>query len=46
VLLCIHVFGFFVFLLTFWIMADHAPASRVFTQFKYAVDVLAFSDSS
>jgi hypothetical protein len=34
VLLCVHVFGFFVFLLTFWIMADHAPASKVFTKFK------------
>ncbi|SMR44927.1 unnamed protein product [Zymoseptoria tritici ST99CH_3D1] len=34
VLLCVHVFGFFVFLLTFWIMADHAPASKVFTEFN------------
>ncbi|CZT22710.1 related to amino acid transporters [Ramularia collo-cygni] len=34
VLLFVHVFGFFVFLLTFWIMADHAPASQVFTQFN------------
>ena len=33
IILFVHVFGFFAFLLTLWIMADHAPASRVFTEF-------------
>jgi choline transport protein len=34
VVLFLHVFGFFAFLLTFWIMADHAPAKDVFTNFQ------------
>jgi choline transport protein len=34
VVLFLHVFGFFAFLLTFWIMADHAPAKDVFTKFQ------------
>lgn len=33
ILLFVHVLGFFVFLLIFWIMGDHAPAQRVFTEF-------------
>ena len=33
IILFAHVFGFFAFLLTLWIMADHAPASKVFTEF-------------
>lgn len=33
ILLFVHVFAFFVFLLVFWIMGDHAPAERVFTEF-------------
>ncbi|CAK1355822.1 unnamed protein product [Cercospora beticola] len=33
ILLFVHVLGFFVFLLVFWIMADHAPAERVFREF-------------
>lgn len=33
VILFIHVFGFFAFLLTMWIMAEHAPAEKVFTEF-------------
>jgi choline transport protein len=36
VVLFLHVFGFFAFLLTFWIMANHAPAKDVFTNFKQA----------
>ena len=34
VVLFLHIFAFFAFLLTLWIMADHAPASEVFTSFK------------
>lgn len=34
IVLFLHVFGFFAFLLTLWIMADHAPAEQVFTSFK------------
>lgn len=34
IVLFLHVFGFFAFLLTLWIMADHAPASQVFTGFQ------------
>jgi len=34
VVLFLHVFAFFAFLLTLWIMADHAPAKQVFTTFK------------
>ncbi|CAK4031655.1 amino acid transporter [Lecanosticta acicola] len=33
IILFVHVFGFFVFLLAFWIMGDHASASDVFTTF-------------
>ncbi|KAK3724871.1 hypothetical protein LTR37_000919 [Vermiconidia calcicola] len=33
IILFAHVFGFFAFMLTLWIMADHAPASKVFTEF-------------
>jgi hypothetical protein len=32
-ILFVHIFGFFAFLLVFWIMADHAPAEQVFTSF-------------
>ncbi|KAK0256417.1 hypothetical protein LTS16_022154 [Friedmanniomyces endolithicus] len=34
IVLFLHVFAFFAFLLTLWIMADHAPAVQVFTTFK------------
>jgi len=34
IVLFLHVFGFFAFLLTLWIMADHAPAKEVFTTFQ------------
>jgi len=34
VVLFLHIFAFFAFLLTLWIMADHAPAAQVFTSFK------------
>ncbi|RMZ03211.1 hypothetical protein D0860_06899 [Hortaea werneckii] len=34
IVLFLHVFAFFAFLLTLWIMADHAPASEVFTTFR------------
>ena len=34
IVLFLHVFGFFAFLLTLWIMADHAPAEQVFTTFQ------------
>jgi len=34
IVLFLHVFGFFAFLLTLWIMADHAPAEQVFTSFQ------------
>jgi len=34
IVLFLHVFGFFAFLLTFWILADHAPAKDVFTNFQ------------
>ncbi|USW48103.1 Putative amino acid/polyamine transporter I [Septoria linicola] len=33
ILLFVHVLGFFVFLLIFWIMGEHAPAERVFREF-------------
>lgn len=33
IILFIHVFGFFAFICTLWIMADHAPAVQVFTSF-------------
>lgn len=33
-LLFLHIFGFFAFLLTLWIMAEHAPAAGVFTSFQ------------
>lgn len=34
IVLFLHVFGFFAFLLTLWIMTDHAPAEDVFTKFQ------------
>lgn len=34
IVLFLHVFGFFAFLLTLWIMADHVPAKEVFTNFQ------------
>lgn len=34
IVLFLHVFGFFAFLITLWIMADHAPAKEVFTNFQ------------
>ena len=33
VILFAHILGFFAFLLVFWIMADHAPATQTFTSF-------------
>jgi choline transport protein len=30
IVLFLHIFAFFAFPLTFWIMADHAPAKDVF----------------
>lgn len=33
IILFAHVFGFFAFVCTLWIMADHAPPSQVFTSF-------------
>jgi choline transport protein len=34
IVLFLHVFGFFSFSLTLWIMADHAPAKDIFTNFQ------------
>lgn len=34
IFLGLHVVGFFVFLITLWVLSDHAPASQVFTQFS------------
>ncbi|KAK1064565.1 hypothetical protein LTR74_008567 [Friedmanniomyces endolithicus] len=34
IVLFLHVFAFFAFMLTLWIMADHAPAVQVFTTFN------------
>lgn len=33
-ILFVHIFGFFAFLLVLWIMADHIPADQVFLTFK------------
>ncbi|KAK5681067.1 hypothetical protein LTS10_006827 [Elasticomyces elasticus] len=33
IVLFLHIFAFFAFLLVMWIMADHVPASQVFTTF-------------
>lgn len=33
IILFAHIFGFFAFLIIFWVMADHAPATQVFTEF-------------
>lgn len=33
IILFVHIFAFFAFLITFWVMADHAPASQVFGEF-------------
>lgn len=34
IFLGLHIVGFFAFLITLWVMSDHAPASQVFTQFS------------
>lgn len=34
IILFVHVFGFFAFLLVLWIMADHTDTTTVFTTFK------------
>lgn len=34
IVLFLHVFGFFAFLVTLWIMAEHTAAKDVFTTFK------------
>ncbi|KAK5718879.1 hypothetical protein LTR17_015559 [Elasticomyces elasticus] len=34
IVLFLHIFAFFAFLLVMWIMADHVPASQVFTTFQ------------
>lgn len=34
IILFVHVFGFFAFLLVLWIMAEHVPADTVFLSFK------------
>lgn len=34
IVLFAHIFGFFAFVCTLWIMADHAPAYNVFTEFQ------------
>jgi choline transport protein len=33
IILFAHIFGFFAFLIIFWVMAEHAPAEKVFTEF-------------
>ncbi|KAK3655719.1 hypothetical protein LTR56_003368 [Elasticomyces elasticus] len=33
IVLFLHIFAFFAFLLVMWIMADHVPAAQVFTEF-------------
>ena len=33
IILFVHIFAFFAFLITFWVMADHAPAAHVFGNF-------------
>jgi amino acid transporter len=33
VILFAHIFGFFAFLIIFWVMSDHEPAEKVFTDF-------------
>ena len=33
IILFVHVFGFFAFLLVLWIMAEHVPADQLFTSF-------------
>ena len=33
IILFVHIFGFFAFVCTLWIMADHAPPAEVFTSF-------------
>jgi choline transport protein len=33
VILFAHIFGFFAFLIIFWVMSDHEPANKVFTEF-------------
>lgn len=34
IFLILHIVGFFVFLITLWVMGDHVPASQVFTSFS------------
>ncbi|KAK5116834.1 hypothetical protein LTR85_009094 [Meristemomyces frigidus] len=34
VILCLHVIGFFAFLITMWALSDHAPADKVFFEFN------------
>lgn len=34
IFLILHIVGFFAFLITLWVMSDHAPASQVFTRFS------------
>ncbi|KAK3117303.1 hypothetical protein LTR53_001484 [Teratosphaeriaceae sp. CCFEE 6253] len=34
IVLFLHIFAWFAFILTLWIMADHAPAAQVFTTFN------------
>ncbi|KAF2726093.1 amino acid transporter [Polychaeton citri CBS 116435] len=34
IVLVVHVIGFFAFLLTLWVLSDHVPAKRVFTEFQ------------
>lgn len=34
IVLFLHVFGFFAFLVTLWIMAEHTPAKDVYTTFQ------------
>lgn len=33
IILFVHIFAFFAFLITFWVMGDHAPAEQTFTRF-------------
>jgi len=33
VILFAHIFGFFAFLIIFWVMSDHESANKVFTEF-------------
>ncbi|KAK0834042.1 hypothetical protein LTR73_001805 [Friedmanniomyces endolithicus] len=46
IVLFLHVFAFFAFMLTLWIMADHAPAVQVFTTFKWLWDAPTLTNPS